>query len=237
MHIPSVSTAAWRRISVKRPPLAKLATLAGFPARLSTASWRRICVERPRVTALAAIAAFPAGLSAAGWRWILVRRPRPRSVLAFGLTAVAIVAWILLLRPQSLGGSVSYDLIRGNSMVPTLHSNDLVLARNQSSYEVGDIITFRTEAGNVIHRIVGGSAQEGFITQGDNAEVTDLWRPKPDDILGKMWIGIPNGGKVIETIRSPLVLAALIAALGVFVVLGIGDKTKKRGNESGEPPA
>jgi signal peptidase I len=151
--------------------------------------------------------------------------------------AVAIIAWVLLLRPESLGGAVSYDMVRGNSMYPTLHSNDLVLARKQSGYQVGDIVTFHTDQGNVIHRIVGGSPEEGFITQGDNTEVTDLWRPKPSDILGKMWIGIPNGGKVVETIRSPLVLAALIAALGVFVVLGIGDKGEKRGKESGKPPA
>ena len=131
---------------------------------------------------------------------------------------------------------MSYDLIRGNSMEPTLHGNDLALARKQSSYQVGDIVTFRTEGGNVIHRIVGGSADEGFITQGDNTQVTDLWRPKPNDILGKMWIRVPSGGRVVETIRSPLVLAALIAALGVFVVLGMGDKGKGRHKQDGEEP-
>jgi signal peptidase len=157
-------------------------------------------------------------------------------VLAFGLMAVAVIAWTLLLRPESLGGSVSYDLVSGTSMEPTLHESDLVLARKQSTYQAGDIVTFRVEGGNVIHRIVGGSAEEGFIMQGDNNDAADPWQAKPDDILGKMWIRIPSGGRAIEVLRTPLVLAAIAAAMGVYMILGIERREKGRRKEQGEPP-
>ena len=111
-------------------------------------------------------------------------------------------------------------------MEPALHGGDLVLARRQDTYHLGDIVAFRTEGGNVIHRIVGGSAEEGFMTQGDNRDGFDQWRPRPKDILGKMWFRIPGGGRVVVLLRSPMVLAALAGSAAAFLVLRGEKKTK-----------
>jgi signal peptidase I len=121
-------------------------------------------------------------------------------------------------------------------MEPVLHGGDLVVARRQGTYHVGDVVAFRTEGGNVIHRIVGGSAEEGFTTQGDNRDGIDAWRPKPKDVLGKMWLRIPSGGRVVTVLRSPMVLAALAASVAVFLVLGSGQKGKGRRGQRGAPP-
>ena len=59
-------------------------------------------------------------------------------------------------------------------MQPTLYEGDLAVVRQQSSYEEGDIVAFRVPEGEdgegaiIIHRIVGGDAENGFILQGDN---------------------------------------------------------------------
>jgi hypothetical protein len=112
-------------------------------------------------------------------------------------------------------------------MEPALHGGDLVVARRQDTYHPGDIVSFRTEGGNVIHRIVGGSAEEGFITQGDNRDGFDQWRPRPKDIFGKMWLRIPGGGHVVVLLRSPIVLAALAGSVAAFLVLSGEDKKTK----------
>ena len=131
-------------------------------------------------------------------------------------------AWVLLFRPAFLGGSVTYVTVQGVSMEPTLSTGDLAIVREQDSYGVGDIVAFHAEGAIVIHRIVRGSAEEGYIVQGDNKEFPDLWRPSGQDILGRMWISIPWGGHVLAFLRHPLILGSVVGGLGMISVLSGG---------------
>jgi len=170
-----------------------------------------------------------------GWGW--PGWPQLARLLGFLAVLAAVVAWAVLLRPQFLSGPVAYNLVSGSSMEPILHGGDLAVARRQDTYHLGDIIVFRTEGGNVIHRIVGGSAEEGFITQGDNRDGFDQWRPTPKDILGKMWFRIPAGGHVVAVLRSPMVLAALAASAAAFLVLSRPEeKRREHRGQRGAPP-
>ena len=142
-----------------------------------------------------------------------------RVVLA-ALSLVAIVLWFALLRPAELGGPVQYVIIEGTSMEPTLSSGDLVLVRRQDDYAVGDVISFRTPIGPVIHRIIDGNARDGFVLMGDNNGAADSWRPTPANIVGRAWVTLPGG----ERLRwlAPISLSvsgALFAGLGVHVLL------------------
>ena len=119
----------------------------------------------------------------------------------------------MFLRPQSLGGPAGYVLVSGKSMLPLYHTGDLVLVERQSSYHVGDVIAYRVPKGDpmagaqVIHRIIGGDAKHGFVVQGDNRTAPDVWRPKPEDIVGAKALRIPNAVVVLQYLRSPLLLA------------------------------
>jgi len=161
----------------------------------------------------------------------------PRSPLALswrrlnqGLSVVLLVAlvlvWAMTLRPQSLGGPAGYVLVSGHSMLPRYKTGDLVLVERKSSYHVGQVIAYHVPKGDpmagaqVIHRIIGGDAKRGFLVQGDNRTAPDVWRPKPQDIVGAKAVRIPNAVLVLQFLRSP-VLIALLAACFVFVhVLG-----------------
>jgi signal peptidase I len=68
----------------------------------------------------------------------------------------------------------------------------------------------------VIHRIVGGNAEHGFVVRGDNRSAPDVWHPKPGDIVGAKALRIPNAVLILQFLRSPLFLA-LLAACFVFV--------------------
>ncbi len=149
---------------------------------------------------------------------------------------VSLAAWFVLLGPAFLGGPATYVRVTGDSMEPTLHAGDLVVARGESSYGEGDVVAFRPprhtggRSAVVIHRIVGGSPQEGFIMRGDNNEGKDPWRISEGDILGEMWFSIPGGGRLLAILQSPLLLAALASGVAVFLVL-IGGEEKKRPRE------
>jgi signal peptidase len=137
---------------------------------------------------------------------------------------VVVAAWTIFLRPESLGGSANYLIVAGHSMEPTLHTGDLVLARRQHTYRLGDVIAYRITKGQpgagvlVIHRIVGGSMASGYMTQGDNSRYRDPWRPKARDIDGKWTAHVPGFGLLAFFVHRPLGFA-LFGGLVTFLVL------------------
>lgn len=145
-----------------------------------------------------------------------------RKILSF-LAVMLSLVWFIYFRPAFLGGPASYIIVSGVSMEPTLYTGDLAVMQRQAAYAPGDIVAFRVPGGHVIHRIVGGSAEEGFITRGDNKTSTDPWRPRPEDIAGRMWFHIPGGGRPLQVLRQPKYILAL-GGLAAFLFL---DDTQK----------
>jgi signal peptidase I len=151
------------------------------------------------------------------------------------LTGLAVAAWFAVLRPTALGGPASYIFVSGTSMQPTLVTGDLVVLQRADAYAKGDVIAFAIPDGEpaagalVIHRIVGGSASEGFLMQGDNKPASDEWRPTPDLIHGRLWLHVSGAGAVIAWLKQPSIFAALLASLVVFfIVLGGDNRTGRR---------
>jgi signal peptidase I len=197
----------------------------------------------------------PSGTSASAERWVLApaeggrrfpaalrapefRVPRPRVSLAtgvfFAVVLAAGLAWAMALRPQSLGGPVNYVMVQGVSMEPTFHTGDLVLAWPADPYLKGDIVAYRVPEGDVgagsivLHRIVGGSAREGFVMQGDNNPVPDDWHPRPGDILGKARVRIPKLGTVFTFLHAPVPFASLAMGIAVALILVPDDRKRRR---------
>src|SRR5579864_7139736 len=70
------------------------------------------------------------------------RFARPRALLIIPALAVLAAAWLALAPPQ-LGGSTSYAITTGTSMLPNFRAGDLVLLRKESSYHVGMVAGYR----------------------------------------------------------------------------------------------
>ena len=121
-------------------------------------------------------------------------------------------------------------------MEPRLHDDDFVIAKRHDTYARGEIVVYRipeseTGAGGlVIHRIIGGSEQNGYVLQGDNRTTPDLWRPRSTDIVGRVLVTIPMAGEVIPFLRSPL-LVALFAGYMAFLFVYLGGKDPELSQE------
>jgi signal peptidase I len=137
----------------------------------------------------------------------------------------AVAAALFLVWPQSLGGSVAYIKVQGHSMDGTYQTGDLIVVRKQSHYAVGEIITYRIPKGQfgagaqVIHRIIGGNGNTGFITQGDNKKFPDDWHPHDSDVVGRSWIRLPGAGVWFSRLSQPLPLGVIVGGLTVFVLV------------------
>jgi signal peptidase I len=148
------------------------------------------------------------------------------------LVAAAVLAWVLFLRPQPFGGPASYVLVSGHSMRPQLETGDLVITQRKDAYARGDVIAYRIPRGEpgagayVIHRITGGSPHDGYRTQGDNREEPDLWRPRPRDIEGRLWVRVPKAGSLIALLSAPIPLATAAGLLTFLTVGGGGGRLR-----------
>lgn len=135
---------------------------------------------------------------------------------------VALVAlvgfWVVMFRPQSLGGPAQYAGVSGTSMIPTFHDGDLTVALRQTRYQIGDIIVFHVPPGpvfaglQVIHRIVGGSGTTGFVTEGDGNPVPDPWHPTTAYVLGRVAFVVPGDVRWLIAVVVGVLLVLLVIA-------------------------
>ena len=154
----------------------------------------------------------------------LHRARRLYRVLAPWIAVAAALVWFVALRPVALGGPGGYVVVAGTSMEPLYRTGDLVITRRADSYRPGDVVAFGIpgSGATVIHRIVGGDAEAGYVLRGDNKPHDDLWRPTPDDVLGKAVVHVPDVGGVAALLRSQ---TALAAAAGVFAFMAVAAPT------------
>ena len=150
-----------------------------------------------------------------------------RRIFQIVLVTVVFGVWCVFLRPTFLGGPIGYVIVSGHSMEPLLHTGDFVVTR-RGDYQQGDIIAFHASGsgGIVIHRIVGGNAKDGFVTQGDNRQTPDDWHPRDSEVIGKSWIQVPGAGTWLAHARQPLFFASVLGLLGFLVV--VTNRTHKR---------
>jgi len=155
------------------------------------------------------------------------RRVRKLVVLETVVIALGIAA-LVLGRAGFIGSPISYVVVAGHSMQPTLHLGDVVVLGRASAYRKGEVIAYKVPAGGpgaglmVIHRIVGGNARDGYVMRGDNKQFNDPWRPRPRDVVGRELFMVPKLGLAIRYVRSPLGFAALAGLLTMTLMLAGG---------------
>jgi signal peptidase I len=140
---------------------------------------------------------------------------------ALGLIAVLVGG---LLWGATATGQVAYVTTLGTSMAPGFHQGDLAVVHPSDSYEVGDIVAYRSRLLDtvVLHRIV---AQDGdrYILKGDNNSWLDADQPTKADLIGALLVHVPRASGVINWIRARLLFLA-----AAMVVLGAGAGTATR---------
>ena len=136
------------------------------------------------------------------------------------LSLLLVGALLWLFAPTTIGGNFSYVTVTGNSMSPLVGTGDLVLLRRSSDYEIGQAVAYRhPQIGIVLHRIVADDG-ERFTLRGDNRAGEDTYQPTRSDVVGREWIILPNGGRVLRVLQRPRNLALLVAATLLLIFAG-----------------
>ena len=112
------------------------------------------------------------------------------------IATVGAIVLVLWFNSGLLG--VRPSLISGISMEPTMHTGDIAITRAVApdALRVGDVVRFRQEGREVLHRIVGIQGAGGaltFTTLGDNNAMVDP-TVRADQIEGRLALHIPKVG-------------------------------------------
>lgn len=97
------------------------------------------------------------------------------------------------------------------SMEPLFSPGDLLIYRQESTYQAGEVILFRQEDSLITHRIVEERNNQ-FKTKGDANNVEDEGLTNTTQIEGKLILVIPAIGKAVLFFKTPLGMLVLIAS-------------------------
>jgi signal peptidase I len=180
----------------------------------------------------------PTGPDTAGHHRPLWRMARHVVSLAAGI-AVGLVA--LLAAVVAVGSHLSGDgqvrlvghpvmSVLSGSMAPTIRTGDLIVdtkvtPSQAANLRVGQIITFRAEAGSpkiFTHRIAAVEPAPGggvaYVTKGDANDSRDGPVTPPANVVGLYHSRIPYGGFVLNALHRPVVFGLLLAAALLWLV-------------------
>lgn len=117
--------------------------------------------------------------------------------------------------PPSVCGFSSVIVLSG-SMEPTFSAGDLLIIREQESYQTGEIVTFEDGGVLTTHRIVE-EMPDGFTTRGDCNNVKDQEKVTAEQVRGAYLMRIPRLGSFFLFLRSPIGLLMLVV-LGIALL-------------------
>ncbi len=148
---------------------------------------------------------------------------------------VFVIALLIVMSHAGFAGMKVLS-VQSGSMSPTIPTGNLVFVTPSDSYEVNDIITFRSsgERELITHRIVSAdpqSAEPQFQTQGDANDVADSYTVPQRGIVGKVRLSLPLLGYVISFAKQPLGLTLLIIIPGTIIIYEELKKIRRQWNK------
>lgn len=135
-------------------------------------------------------------------------------------------------QPAVFGYSTA--VVISGSMSGCIEIDDMVIIREQDSYAVGDVVSFKSGDIIVTHRII---AQEdgGFVTKGDANNARDIETLYPEFIVGRVVGVIPGIGKPIEFMRTPFGMMCVVAVgFSLYYVPTLFERKREKGEQTDE---
>lgn len=111
----------------------------------------------------------------------------------------------------------NYKTVLTGSMEPAIPVGSIVITKEQSSYEIEDIISFQEEGSVITHRIISID-RERYITKGDANNVADTEEVQQKQILGKVILTIPLLGYLVMWLMSPVGIISLFIIIGIWYI-------------------
>lgn len=143
----------------------------------------------------------------------------------YGLFFVAVgtIVLLLVLSKFSIPGVPKVFVVQSGSMEPAIKTGSVVITQPQTSYDVGEIITYtrRADAISVTHRIVSVESQGGrvsYITKGDANNGPDSAPVPASIVLGRVLFSIPFVGYAVAAARTPYGFLIIVVVPALIIL-------------------
>lgn len=146
--------------------------------------------------------------------------------IALAVLGILLGLNVYLANARSLAGQklpmpfgIGTAVVLSGSMEPTLSVNDVIIVREQESYNVGDIVVYENGREMIVHKIIEKNG-DTLTTKGDANNTAD--EPiSTEAVKGKVAFSVPYAGAIVKVLRSPvgaivIILAAVLLTEGSF---------------------
>lgn len=128
-------------------------------------------------------------------------------------------------------GNYKVFTVQSGSMEPTIHTGSLIFVKPLAEYEVGDIITKKTNDPKITitHRIIEKKDDDGritFQTKGDANDGNDMEDTLQGLVIGKMIFKLPYLGYPVGYAKTVQGLILLIVVPAVIIIYDEINKIK-----------
>ncbi|MFA5528936.1 MAG: signal peptidase I [Peptostreptococcales bacterium] len=164
-------------------------------------------------------------------RWLSTFR---KIILLFLIAVLISNLYVLVMRvgfkkdfPKVLG--FAQTIVLSGSMEPSVKVGDMLILREQKTYEENDIVTFKGTYSFITHRIIEID-DKNAITKGDSNNAPD----QPillSSIEGKVILRIPRLGNLVLFLKTPFGIL-ITSLLAIFIIEIPYFLDKKRSNSN-----
>lgn len=153
-------------------------------------------------------------------RGVYMRRNKQEFSSILKTTRFLALVFLILVLTQGYLGVKPY-VITSNSMVPTIHSGDLVIVCwFCSDYKIGDIIAYESRWGIIVHRVVEIDREKNLvITKGDANREIDPEPVSTRNIIGKVVLWVPIIGYLSKLLNEVVQNGNSLGALFLLILL------------------
>lgn len=113
-------------------------------------------------------------------------------------------------------------LVQSGSMEPAIMTGDIVVIKNQTDYELNDVITFSNNSSRIVtHRIheIDKKEEIKYYTKGDANKTGDEDYIAKDQILGKVVLVVPRLGYLLSFAKTTNGLIILLIIPAIIFIL------------------
>lgn len=134
--------------------------------------------------------------------------------------------------PKLMG--LAQIIVVSGSMEPAVEVGDLLVIREQDSYKVGDIVTYRSGGSLITHRVIRVEGTS-LLAKGDANNVEDA-PVDLEQIEGRMVLRVPKLGYAVLFLRTSrgIILTVFAGLLLILAPIFADWRKKPGGDDSGE---
>lgn len=147
-----------------------------------------------------------------------------------------ISATFIILTSYKVINGYNFYVVMSGSMEPKIHTGSIVGVKENSEYNIDDVITIKMEndpSQTYTHRIKEINKDENenitYTTKGDANETEDPDKADKDLVIGKVFISIPLIGYIINFAKQPTGFILMIVVPSIIIIASELNTIKEEG--------